>query len=836
VQAATVLTGVRLVFPDVGRLNRTRHKEAVQVKAFVRRPAAKPTRRRLLVVAQVLLVGLSAVALVSASAGGAARRAATGSVGMGPAHWFGPDRSFGTFGKVPARPATAPLGPVDNLTNPGNNEIMPTTNTYVVFWLPAGYHYSGGTTPASDTAYENTILKYFQDVGGSQILNTTTQYSGTNGTPADTSSFQTSIVDTTAFPHAGTSSDPVTQSDLNTEVFNQITANTWPLGLSTMYFVFLPNNVVDCNHAPPGANCNTNKYCAYHTYGWSGSDTPANDFVWADIPDNRSVETIGGCGDSNVTGNESADTTLSSTEHEHMEAITDPRLNAWQDSTGAENGDKCNREMGVADASSTIANNYLGAGNADLFRIQREWSNKVSGCAASYTTTGSDVESPVPSGTDVIKSVAEATIAGNPSDNLDYTLTFTNPSNQDDAFNVTVTDTLPPGVQSGGSGTVSLDLGDLAPHQSVTQTFTAHPTGPLPAGTTLTNSATFDFNDSTGTAQPSITRTASTTVVNSPPTLNPLPDPQSVDYHDSLSFNVSATDPDAGDTLTLSASGLPAGLSLTDHGDGTATVSGTATAVPGDYTVTISVDDHHNPPVSAQMTIHVLREQTTTTYTGPTVIAQGQPVTLKGLVLEDGTTAPSPAVNVTLSVGAQSCVGTTDLTGLATCTIPSVTVSQGSEPLAAVFSGDTYYLPSADNSQTATVFAFLAKGAFALGDQTVAAASPSTLVTWWGSSWSALNSLSGGAAPDSFKGFAGHTGAQPPACGGTWRTRTGNSSKPPSAAGIPAYMGVVVPGTITKSGSTISGNIAHIVVVQTNPGYAPDPGHPGTGTIVATYC
>jgi len=33
-----------------------------------------------------------------------------------------------------------------------------------------------------------------------------------------------------------------------------------------------------------------------------------------------------------------------------------------------------------------------------------------------------------------------------------------------------------------------------------------------------------------------------------------------------------------------------------------------------------------------------------------------------------------------------------------------------------------------------------------------------------------------------------------------------------------------------------SGNVSRIVVIQTNDGYAPAPGHPGTGTIVATYC
>ena len=49
-------------------------------------------------------------------------------------------------------------------------------------------------------------------------------------------------------------------------------------------------------------------------------------------------------------------------------------------------------------------------------------------------------------------------------------------------------------------------------------------------------------------------------------------------------------------------------------------------------------------------------------------------------------------------------------------------------------------------------------------------------------------------------------------------------------------MGVVVTSSVSKSGSTISGDSKHIVVVKVDPGYAPSPGHPGTGTIVATFC
>jgi uncharacterized repeat protein (TIGR01451 family) len=807
-----------------------------------------------LVVLTVLLVALpSGAGAVSATHSGRPV------VGMGSAHWFGPS-GHGNFGAVPARPSAAGLSAAaaNNLANPSNNEIMPTTNTHLIFWLPAGFHYSGGTTAATDLAYENAITKYFQDIGGSQILNTTTQYCGKNGCPADTSTFKDSIVDTTAYPDTGAdSAHAITQTNINTEISAQITNKSWPLGLSDMYFVFLPNNLVDCNDAK--TQCNTNKYCAYHTRGWQGSDTPANDFIWADQPDNRSVASVAaGCNDSNVTGNESADTTLSAVEHEQMEAITDPRGNAWQDSTGGvgENGDKCNQLQGVADASSTTTNNFLGAGGVDLFRIQREWSNAAAlaatglgtGCAASYTLTGSRVESPVPSGSDVAKSVTESSIAGNTSDTLHYTLTFKNPSNQDDAYGVSVTDTLPAGVQSGGSSTVSFNLGDLAPHQTATKTFTAQPTGPLLDGTTLTNSATFDFNDSTGAAQPSITRTAATTVVNTPPTIDPLPDPQSVDYHDALSFNVSASDADAGDTLSLSATGLPAGLALVDNGNGTATISGTDTAAPGDYIVTITADDHHQVlPTTATMTIHVLREETSITYNGQTVILVGSSgATLSAQLQEDSSAAPTPlplASTVTLTLGSQQCpADTISAAGVATCTIPYASlalIGLGPQTAGASFSGDTYYLSSSATAVPVYVFAFPSRGAFVLGDTTAATAGTSA-VTWWGDNWYQRNTISGGQAPSSFKGFAANVttlptgGTQPTSCSGTFTTAGGNS--PPPTSGVPSYMGVLVTSQVKKSGTVIKGNYIHIVVVRVNTGYAPNPMSAGTGTIVATYC
>ena len=105
-------------------------------------------------------------------------------------------------------------------------------------------------------------------------------------------------------------------------------------------------------------------------------------------------------------------------------------------------------------------------------------------------------------------------------------------------------------------------------------------------------------------------------------------------------------------------------------------------------------------------------------------------------------------------------------------------------------------------------------------------------MTFWSDKWEKLNSLSGAEVPASFKGFANSTSAVPPSSGGTWTTTTGNSPPPPDS--IPSFMGVIISSSITQSRSQISGDIRQLVIVQTNAGYAPDPGHAGTGTVVGT--
>jgi len=121
-------------------------------------------------------------------------------------------------------------------------------------------------------------------------------------------------------------------------------------------------------------------------------------------------------------------------------------------------------------------------------------------------------------------------------------------------------------------------------------------------------------------------------------------------------------------------------------------------------------------------------------------------------------------------------------------------------------------------------------GSFVIGDQNAATGAS---VTFWGAQWAKKNPTSGGSAPRSFKGFAEDPST--PSCGVAWTTDPGNSTPPPDGP-LPTFMAVIVTSSVGKDGSQISGNTVHIVVVKTNPGYAANPGHAGTGTVVAVVC
>lgn len=325
------------------------------------------------------------------------------------------------------------------------------------------------------------------------------------------------------------------------------------------------------------------------------------------------------------------------------------------------------------------------------------------------------------------------------------------------------------------------------------------------------------------------------TITKSPTTLTYIGSRTS-DFHDATEVAATLVHaptglPVIGALVAMSLNGVDTCSAPTDT-SGNARCSLTPSQMSGSYSVSASFSGDGNRFGSTVSSPFVVtQEQTVATYEGASgALLNGSTVMLKGSLKEDGTT-PIAGRTLTLTLGtgagAQTCLAVTDATGAAGC---SVTVSQplGPGTVTADFAGDGYYVASS-SAQSTLVYAFpSAGGAFTIGDNNAAVGST---VSFWGGQWSKLNSLSGGAAPPAFKGFAKNPLV--PSCGATWNTGPGNSVDPP-ASPLPAYMGVIVTSSVSTSGSSISGNTARLVVLRTGAGYDSDPGHIGTGTVIAT--
>ena len=288
-------------------------------------------------------------------------------------------------------------------------------------------------------------------------------------------------------------------------------------------------------------------------------------------------------------------------------------------------------------------------------------------------------------------------------------------------------------------------------------------------------------------------------------------------------------------TLSAHVTGAPNGATETV----TFTIgskSCTSALVGGNASCSVALTDPAGSGYSVSATYNGDGTHTTSSVSAPFTIVSPVTSTTAGAIAPvlagtsvnlTATVTPSSAPGtVTFSVGGTTLCIATLSAGAASC---SASFAQpGSYNVTARYAGNGVY-PSSSGTATVLVYAFApGGGSFVVGDK-----SASGSITFWGAQWSKLNTLSGGVAPNAFKGFALNGSAA--TCGVPWSTDPGNSSPPP-AGPLPAYMAVIVTSKAAQSGSQISGNTVAIVIVKTSAGYASDPGHAGTGTVVATVC
>jgi hypothetical protein len=233
----------------------------------------------------------------------------------------------------------------------GDVEI--TNHNYAIFWEPAGH--------ASSATYKPLVTRFFNDVGGSALFNTTTEYYQGSGA---TQKFITNVantlagsyVDTTAFPAGG-----ITDVDVQAAVNRAIAANGWPKGIGNEYFVY----------SGPGGEI-VSSFCAYHGSFTSGGST----VLYADEPyGGQSGCTV----PSSPNGDPAADSIINTSSHELWETITDP-VNAWYAADGDEGSDQCNFLFGTTNASGADV-----TWNGHGYIVQEEWRNSAApfGCVMS---------------------------------------------------------------------------------------------------------------------------------------------------------------------------------------------------------------------------------------------------------------------------------------------------------------------------------------------------------------------------------------------------------------------------------------------------------------------
>jgi hypothetical protein len=250
--------------------------------------------------------------------------------------------------------------------------VMHTTSTtYAIFWEPPVLP-DGFPTHVSST-YNGLIQRYFQDIGGSGVYQVNTQYYDTAAHIANNSTLGGVWIDHSPYP-LPKCFDPLTphgclsDAQIQDEVTKAMQVNHWSGGFNHLFFVYTSLGEGSCYDV---SSCAFTQFCAYHSYYNTSNQT----ILYANMP---YAGTVRDCVVKTSPNNDSdADSTISVSSHEHMEAVTDAHLDAWYDIDGNENGDKCAWNFGSVSLDGGKANVQW---NGHYYIVQQEWSNAIADC------------------------------------------------------------------------------------------------------------------------------------------------------------------------------------------------------------------------------------------------------------------------------------------------------------------------------------------------------------------------------------------------------------------------------------------------------------------------
>ena len=417
-----------------------------------------------------------------------------------------------------------------------NGPVMKgTVNVYYVYY-------------GSWTDGQKALLEAFAaSIGGSPYMAINTTYGDTVGNVSGQISF------------GGSTTDPGTKttladSDIASIVSSALSSGRLQNDPNGVFFVLTAAGIGESSGF-------LTQYCGWHTYGTFGGNNTKYAFVG-----NAAGPSFGSCAvqTSSPNNDPGVDAMISVMAHELEESASDPNLNAWYDSQGYENADKCAWTFGTTyqAANGSLANMNLGGKD---YLIQRNWVNASGGyCALSYSVTPDFSLSVSPTSRSV---TAGGTTAA-------YTVTPTALNN----WAGTVTYSVTGGLPTGATANVSLNSITISTNTTVAP-----------------GSYNFTISGTDGT----LTHTTTATLVVTVPsfTISISPASQTVQRPNSVTYTVTVT-PQSGfsDNVALSAGPVRTGLNYgfdtnpvpSGNGSSHFTVTTSPSAKKGNVTLTVT--------------------------------------------------------------------------------------------------------------------------------------------------------------------------------------------------------------------------------------------------------
>jgi hypothetical protein len=247
-------------------------------------------------------------------------------------------------GVVPARAAAGSHAATSpNLVYHGGPVMTSGASVKAIFW---------GSNWANSSFVGDKITgmdAFYSGVGGSSYQGTNTEYTSGAGNVSSAVSYLGHVIDTSSAPSRAPKTSQIL-AEVARMIPNPVTNGYYPV-------------YVDAKRGHAG-------YCAWHSTGTANGVVVQFAFFFnLDGDAGCDLHSQGTAALGNVSG------------HELSETVTDQHLNAWYDSSGAENADKC---------AWTFGSNLLKLGGSS-WKIQGNWSNNAYDANTGYVSGGSVV-------------------------------------------------------------------------------------------------------------------------------------------------------------------------------------------------------------------------------------------------------------------------------------------------------------------------------------------------------------------------------------------------------------------------------------------------------------